>query len=114
MTALIVGTALAVASLCYVLYPLLRPNAALGIIPRRPKGRDAGSSSVDALRELEFDRQTGKISDSDYGTLKARYTEEALTVMRAAGSGSAACPNCGPRPEADATFCSDCGARLLA
>jgi len=114
MTALIVGTALAVASLCYVLYPLLRPDAALGIIPRRPKGRDAGSSSVDALRELEFDRQTGKISDSDYGTLKARYTEEALIVMRSAGSGSAACAACGPRPESDATFCSNCGARLLA
>jgi hypothetical protein len=61
---------------------------------------------------LEFDRQTGKISDSDYGTLKARYTEEALTVMRASGTGST-CANCGPRPESDATFCSNCGARLL-
>ena len=114
MTALIVGTALAVASLCYVLYPLLRPNAALGIIPRRPKGRDAGSSSVDALRELEFDRQTGKISDADYGPLKARYTAEAVAVMRAEGSEGRSCPNCGPRPEADAQFCSRCGASLAA
>jgi hypothetical protein len=114
MTALLIGTALAVASLCYVLYPLLRPNAALQIIPARPPGRNAGSSSVDALRELEFDRQTGKISDSDYGALKARYTEEAVAVMRAGGNGSPACPNCGPRPESDATFCSNCGARLLA
>ena len=31
----------------------------------------------------EFDRQTGKISDSDYEPLKARYTEQALAVMRA-------------------------------
>jgi len=113
MTALLIGTALAVASLCYVLYPLVRPNAALNTIPGRPAGREPGSSSVDALRELEFDRQTGKISDSDYGTLKARYTEEALSVMRAADSGSLACPSCGPRPESDATFCSNCGARLL-
>jgi hypothetical protein len=114
LTALLVGTALAVASLCYVLYPLLRPNAALQIIPNRPAPREVGSSSVEALRELEFDRQTGKISDSDYGTLKARYTEEALTAMRAGGTGSAACPKCGPRPESDAAFCSSCGARLLA
>jgi hypothetical protein len=113
VTALLIGTALAVASLCYVLYPLLKPGAGLQIIPTRPAGRDPGSSSVDALRELEFDRQTGKISDSDYGTLKARYTEEALIVMRAAGSGAAACPNCGPRPEGDAIFCSSCGARIL-
>lgn len=114
MTALLVGTALAVASLCYVLYPLLRPNAAVQTIPNRPAGRDPGSSSVDALRELEFDRQTGKISDSDYATLKTRYTEEAVSAMRAADSGSLACPNCGPRPESDAAFCSNCGARLLA
>jgi hypothetical protein len=113
MTALLVGTALAVASLCYVLYPLLRPGAALETIPGRPASRELGSSSVDALRELEFDRQTGKISDSDYGTLKARYTEEALSVMRAADAGTLACPNCGPRPESDAAFCSNCGARLL-
>ncbi len=114
MTALLIGTALAVASLCYVLYPLLRPNAGLQTLPRQPAGREAGSSSVDALRELEFDRQTGKISDSDYGTLKARYTEEALSVMRASETGSKACANCGPRPEGDAAFCSNCGAPLLA
>ncbi len=23
------------------------------------------------------------------------------------------CPNCGPRPEADARFCSNCGAAIL-
>lgn len=113
MTALLIGTALAVASLCYVLYPLLRPNAAVvSPVPSRP-GMDTQSSAVEALRELEFDRQTGKISDADYGLLKARYTEEALTVMRAAESGASACRSCGPRPESDADFCSSCGARLI-
>ena len=112
MTALVIGTALAVASLCYVLYPLLRPGAALATpLPSRP-GTERPSSAVDALRELEFDRQTGKISDADYGSLKARYTEEAVTSMRAVDSGGRACPSCGPRPEADAGFCSNCGARL--
>ena len=114
MTALLIGTALAVASLCYVLYPLLRPNAAMAVpLPSRP-GNERSSSAVDALRELEFDRQTGKISDADYGPLKARYTEEALTVMRAAEAGAKSCPSCGPRPEGDAEFCSSCGARLEA
>ena len=113
MTALLIGTALAVASLCYVLYPLLRSAPAVPLPFSPPPVGDAPGSAVDALRELEFDRQTGKISDSDYGTLKARYTEEALIVMRSAGSGSAACAACGPRPESDATFCSNCGARLL-
>lgn len=112
MTALLIGTALAVASLCFVLYPLLRPNAALATpLPSRP-GMERSSSAVDALRELEFDRQTGKISDADYGSLKARYTEEAVTLMRASESGGNACPNCGPRPEADARFCSNCGSPM--
>lgn len=112
MTALLIGTALAVASLCYVLYPLLRPNVELTApVPSRP-GNERSSSAVDALRELEFNRQAGKISDADYGPLKARYTEEALTVMRAGDAGAKSCPSCGPRPEGDAEFCSNCGTPL--
>ena len=112
MTALLIGTALAVASLCYVLYPLLRPDAPL-TLPGRQRPIEKSGSAVDALRELEFDRQTGKISDADYGPLKARYTDEAVAVMRASETGVRACPGCGPRPEADAAFCSRCGAQLV-
>ena len=110
MTALLVGTALAVASLCYVLYPLFRAETA--VLPRPV--RDTGvrpSPAIDALRELEFDRQTGKISDADYEPMKARYTEQALAVMRAGDA--RVCANCGPRPERDADFCSKCGAALI-
>jgi len=110
MTALIVGTALAVASLCYVLYPLFR--AELATVPRSPRQVSrARSQAVDALRELEFDRQTGKISDADYEPLKARYTEQALAVMRAGNA--PVCENCGPRPEQDADYCSNCGAAVI-
>ena len=82
MTALIVGTALAVASLLYVLYPLYRAELVPTTRIAHP-ARNQQSAAVDALRELEFDRQTGKVSDSDYEPLKARYTEQALAVMRA-------------------------------
>ncbi|HWL40986.1 MAG TPA: hypothetical protein VNO75_12185 [Gemmatimonadaceae bacterium] len=115
MTALLVGTALAVASLCYVLYPLLRATPAPGlgrVAPRPDLTVERQGYAVDALRELEFDRQTGKISDADYGPLKARYTEQAVAVMRGEAPGGKACPNCGPRAESDAEFCSNCGARL--
>jgi ribosomal protein L40E len=112
MTALLVGTALAVASLCFVLYPLFRADIS---VPQRPGARPGSiprqSVAVDALRELEFDRQTGKISDSDYEPLKARYTEQALTVMRAGNT--PVCEKCGPRPERDAEFCSNCGSALI-
>ena len=110
MTALLIGTALAVASLCYVLYPLYR--AGVSTVPRASavRGRRQ-SSAVDALRELEFDRQTGKISDSDYETLKGRYTLQALASMRAGDS--PVCETHGPRPEADAEYCSKCGSALI-
>ncbi len=110
MTALLVGTALAVASLCYVLYPLFRADIAVAPRPLTDKTRHR-SPAVDALRELEFDRQTGKISDADYEPLKARYTEQALAVMRAGDA--RVCERCGPRPERDAEFCSKCGAPLI-
>ena len=110
MTALLIGTALAVASLCYVLYPLYR--AGVSTVPRPSAARGRRQSfAVDALRELEFDRQTGKISDSDYEPLKARYTSQALASMRAGDA--PVCETCGPRPEADAEYCSKCGAALV-
>ena len=110
MIALFVGTALAVTSLLYVLYPLFRAEPVRTMsAPSAP--RVQSTSAVEALRELEFDRQTGKISAGDYESLKARYTEQALLVMRAGSS--LVCERCGPRPEADAQYCSNCGAALV-
>ena len=35
-------------------------------------------------------------------------------VAGARASRARTCPNCGPRPEGDARFCSNCGAELRA
>ena len=131
MLALVLGTLLAVGALAYVLYPLLA-----GPLPvarrRNPRPRQTEKvvehEAIVALREIEFDRVTGKLSDADYAELKARYTERALQAMRAgepAGSDDAIeaavlayrarmhrCVECGPRPEPDALFCSNCGRYL--
>lgn len=110
MTPLIVGTVLALLALSFVLYPLLVSDGTLntsrGILTNDPRDPDR-NTAVDALREIEFDRATGKLSDADYGELKASYTQRALAVMRS--SGAAVCDVCGPRPEHDAQFCSTCG-----
>ena len=136
MTALVVGTVLALLALAYVLHPLF--TAAGRELPRaRGAGGPAVAPSqdaVDVLREIEFDRATGKLSDADYEALRATYTERALAAMRASDSADAlaalppedaaeaavrrhraqlaACPSCGPRPEPDALYCSDCGRYL--
>jgi hypothetical protein len=113
LTALLLGTLLALGALSYVLYPLLMGDGAI-LESRMTRGEPGSTTNrtqaIDALREIEFDRATGKLSDADYDSLKASYTERALTAMRAGGN--VVCENCGPRPETDARFCSRCGRAL--
>jgi len=85
MTALLIGAALAVAALVYVLFPLFDVVAPSRLrIGRGPAL--APESAIDALREIEFDRATGKLSDDDYAALKAEYTRTALVELRARDS----------------------------
>ena len=131
-----------VLALAWVLEPLLRPVAGSppDDEPLDPEETRRGIALA-ALKEIEFDRATGKLSDGDYQELKARYTDTALAALRAEAAGGGpddveamiagrvrslrsarastpspapACPACGPRPEPDAVFCSSCGSRLTA
>ena len=125
----VVGVLLSAATVWFVLQPIFRA----GLEPAVDGGMDDDGDDPDddvsaravamrALREIEFDRATGKLSDADYDGLRAKYTAEALTAMRAEEGRAAAplssyaprpsCPTHGPRPEPDAVFCSDCGRRL--
>lgn len=140
MIALVVGTLLSVGALAFVLWPLFserpatrgRPSAARAAARAQDRAAAPRQLAVDALREIEFDRATGKLSDADYAELKGRYTQQALVAMRAEQEGAAAvvgddeleaeirrhragavaCPTCGPRPEPDAIYCSTCGTYL--
>ena len=96
IVALSIGTLLAIAALCYVLYPLFfglapasraaRPRA----VRLAPSARD---EAVAVLREIEFDRATGKLAESDYAELKTQWTERALVAMRAEdAAGTAGAP----------------------
>jgi hypothetical protein len=104
---LVLGTVLALGALTLVLSPLLSGEAevraedeqkaaaeAARIKAARAKraGREEEQmdGAVAALREIEFDRETGKLSDSDYAELKTRYTREALAELRAADARNAA------------------------
>ena len=131
------------AAVWLLLQPLLapgRPHTA-AYEPPDPEETPKGIALA-ALKEIEFDRETGKLSDEDYTFLKTKYTGAALDALRAeAADGTAAangdvealiaarvralrsaatsappgapsCSVCGPRPEPDAVFCSTCGQRL--
>ncbi|HMA24115.1 MAG TPA: hypothetical protein VKP00_08970, partial [Gemmatimonadaceae bacterium] len=88
ITALVLGTLLAVGALAFVLYPVF---FGVSSAPRRaPVPRQSErEAAVAALREIEFDRATGKLSDDDYTELKSRYTGEAVLAMRREQAGLA-------------------------
>lgn len=72
---------------CAVLWLVLRPLTRLGppspqsFEPVDPEETPRGIA-LTALKEIEFDRETGKLSDSDYALLKDKYTAAALDSLR--------------------------------
>ena len=140
MIELVIGVLLAAAAVWFVLQPIFRPaveGRGTGDAGRVEDGEDPDDDlspravALRALREIEFDRATGKLSDADYDGLHRKYTAEALAALRAETRDAStvprsgaphlasrlshpACPTHGPRPESDAVFCSECGRRLAA
>jgi hypothetical protein len=152
MAELAVGVIVAIVAVGIVLEPLLRNGRGSlhSGIETDDDGEDvladieeSGSPKVQALlalREIEFDRATGKLSDEDYSSLKERYSAAALEAIKseeqaqaevAAGSAEvdpAEAANCGRsllvksnRPRCwmcgsplseGAKFCSGCGTTL--
>lgn len=141
MLELVAGVLVTIAALAMVLEPLLFGRSAqassvadLDVV----EIEESASPKVQALlalQEIEFDHATGKLSDDDYGRMKSDYAERALAAIRreraedesdrgsiedeaeriiraSKGDGEKRCPACGPRPEVDAVFCSQCGRAL--
>jgi hypothetical protein len=97
-----------------------------------------------AIKELEFDRGMGKVSEKDFAEMSARLRARASRLMRQLDAGSlyreqiekdlekrlgktavtaaapvtpsssGACTSCGSTTDVDAKFCKNCGARLEA
>jgi hypothetical protein len=84
---LLVGVVLAIASLAYVLYPLVSPRK------RRPPLAVVGARAPRTVTDEEIE-----------GAIRSYRETHAV--------GGVACPACGQRPEPDAAFCSTCGRRL--
>jgi hypothetical protein len=137
---LVAGILLVTGAVYFVLRPILYPEPATEGAAgdtRANEGEDPDDDlspravALRALKEIEFDRATGKLSDQDYDELKAKYTAEALAALRAEPGDQGAesreqvlqpaprsplaalsCPEHGPRRESGSQFCSECGRRL--
>jgi predicted nucleic acid-binding Zn ribbon protein len=107
-----------------ILSPLYRPPRAepAFVEPEDPEETRRGIALI-ALKEIDFDRATGKLSEPDYLFLKQKYTVEALQAIAEdergqagpsvdGSAGSLSCPRCGAAAPAGARFCGECGSGL--
>ena len=137
----VIALLLAAGALWLVLNPLVRPGSVTPDIYEPPDPMETRKGrALAALREIEFDQATGKLSDADYQELYTRYSAQAIEAMREddvggteaapdvetliaaevrslqaaedTPDGKPTCEKCGPRPEPDAVFCSTCGSLL--
>jgi len=124
--ALIVG-----ATGALILWPLLRgeEEEAADLPADRSREKEL---ALAAIRELEFDYATGKISPEDYALLRARYEARALQAITRAATPAATggepdlealleaeiaarrrgrrCASCGGSLPREARYCPSCGA----
>ncbi len=78
-----------------------------------------------SIKELEFDKATGKVSDADFADISRRLRARAVALMQeleqaagdapagASASVAGTCPKCDTRNDADARFCKNCGHTLV-
>jgi hypothetical protein len=88
VTALVLGAILAVAAVVLVSLPFfLEPDEQLDMpddaAERRLELIDERDRALAALKELEFDHQTGKIDDADYRAMVGPLRRAAATALQA-------------------------------
>jgi NADH pyrophosphatase NudC (nudix superfamily) len=135
---IVMGVALFVAA---PLFEAARRRRAGETDPERGRLEHERALAIQALRELEFDREMHKLSEQDWAELKQRLEDRALRAMAAlekldqrdsakaaaegrrrvariadaapaAGAGVRFCPACGKPVAAKVNFCAECGAPL--
>jgi hypothetical protein len=91
IAALVLGV-LALACLLFVALPLVRPPGRTEVVPaatpaqrERIELRERRDAAYAALRELELEHRTGKLTDEDYARARAELRAEALEVLRLLG-----------------------------
>ena len=136
----IAAAGLSAGALYRMLLPLTTPNLAVLDQPMTERYRATlerdKALTLRTIKELEFDRAMGKLSQKDYDEMVARLRQRALSLMKQLDEGRtyttaieaelarrmattpsdrvpAVC-SCGAAFDDDAVFCKKCGARVRA
>ena len=129
ISSILIGIILLVAALAYVSLPF-RQTRRIGLKRHKVNTSEGQREAVfSALRDLEFDFKTGKVSEEDYVPLKAQLMTEAaryiaqgktedeklealIQTRRAAQLQVINCDRCGTPMEAGQRFCTKCGSAV--
>lgn len=105
MTGFVVFGAILAVLITVIIWSALRAGAEVGADLDPEERRDA---AIEALRELEFEYRTGKLSDEEYAEIRRRIEVEAVHARD--GTAADLCAVCGTDREPGAAFCAGCGA----
>jgi zinc ribbon protein len=86
---------------------------------------NARIQTLDAIRDLQFDHATSKLSDTDYRSLRSQYEYKAAQILQQLDAikgqpkrsetkalASAVCPRCHASVDPSDKFCMKCGRKL--
>ena len=131
ISALLIGLALLGGALLYVTLPFRQKPSKVGNSSDASQSEGRREEILLAIRDLDFDFKTGKVSEEDYQSLRAQLMSEAARYMeseqkqddqlealiqsrRNAQPKQDFCPSCGKKIHAGDLFCSSCGTKLEA
>ena len=132
----LVALVLTVLTFAFIVYPLFKQGSRSVDLVKDEKMQELHSrrdTTYSMLKELEFDFQSGILTEEDYQDLEARYKRKAISILRSIDDlkedneveeviekqvrelrrdKSQFCPQCGAQCQEDDRFCSRCGTSL--
>lgn len=121
LSSILLGLALVVLVVPFVIDPFIKNNRRKRASKKNTSAQLSKHDALIALRDLDFDFQTGKITSDDYAPLRqqlliaAAQAEQVVETPKAtlkAKVESMACPECNASVQADDKFCPKCGTAL--
>lgn len=100
VTAAIIFFALFLGAVYLVITPFLVPPEAELEESEDPRLETQKNRVIDAIREIDMDYQTGKLSDGDYALLRSRYTAAAAEILSRIDEDTAVAETVLEQPEA--------------
>ncbi|MEK9163252.1 MAG: zinc ribbon domain-containing protein [Chloroflexota bacterium] len=121
ISSILLGLALVILVVPFVIDPFIKNNRRKRASQKNTSGQLSKHETLMALRDLDFDFQTGKITPEDYAPLRqqlliaAAQAEQVVETPKAAVKPeveSKTCPECNAAIQMDDKFCPKCGTAL--